>query len=258
MSKPNRQLFLALALTLGVAACGKGEPPKPPEKLTYITASGVAQQDLAVTESAVGAETALGIALDYDPTRIPGKTFYVRLPFPEHVASRLKIGQTVTLTGFADEGRSAQGRIREIRPALNASTLSREVIVAVNDHRWRPSGSVRGEVVLGVHQGALVVPEQAVVLRPAGNRAGMPHPDVPMPRAPEAPERPAGGGTPGTSAVVYVIEAEVARERVVKTGIARAGMVEIVQGLSGGETVAVDGAGLLTDGARIKLREPGP
>ena len=218
-------LFGALLLS-ALAACGVKEAPKPPEKIVNATVAPVTVKDLPIAESAVGAETAIGLALDYDPTRLSGASFYVRLPFPEHVANRMRVGQTVTLTGFSDPAKTATGTIREIRPALDSTTLSREVIVAASGG-WRPSGSIRGEVVLGVRKNALVVPEQAVVLRPAGS-------------------------------VAYVAEGETVKERVVQQGIQRGGEIEIVSGLNAGETVVVDGATQLTDGAKIKVRDRQP
>lgn len=225
MQKQTISANLALlALLAGLlAGCGNKEPPKPPEKITNVTVARVAQKDLLVTESAVGTETALGVALDYDPTRVSGRTYYIRLPFPEHVANRLKIGQAVTLTSFSGD-KTARGDIREIRPPLNTTTLSRDVIVAVTNDGWRPQGSIRGEVVLGTRPKALVVPEQAVVLRRAG-------------------------------AVVYVVAGDAVKERIVKTGVAREGAIEILEGVQAGETVAVDGAALLSDDAKIKVRE---
>lgn len=223
MTRTTALPVVLLALAALLAGCGNKEPPKPPEKITIVTVARVAQKDLPITESAVGMETALGVALDYDPTRGGGGTFYVRLPFPEHVANQLKLGQTVTLTSFAGD-KKAQGRIREIRPPLNVTTQSRDVIVTVTNAGWRPEGSIRGEVSLGVRRNALIVPEQAVVLRPAGT-------------------------------VVYVVDSEVAKQRSVKTGIVSNGTIEIAEGLKAEETVAVDGASLLSDNARIKVRE---
>ena len=221
----ERSLLLGALVLLALAACGTKEAPKPPEKFTNTTVAPVAVKDLAVVESAVGAETAIGLGLDYDPTRLSGASFYVRLPFPEHVAAQLRIGQTVSLSSFANPTKTASGTIREIRPSLDSTTLSREVIVAVGGG-WRPAGSIRGEVVLGVRKNAMVIPEQAVVLRPTGS-------------------------------VVYVTEGETVKERLVQQGVRRGGEIEIVTGLKAGETVVVDGASQLTDGAKIKVRDGG-
>ncbi len=221
-----RTVVLLCGVALGAGACAKKEEAKPPERVTHVTVAKVVRKDLPITETAVGQETAIGYALDYDPTRVGGGTLTVRLPFPEHVAARLRVGQAVTLSSFGD-ARRVESRIREIRPALNATTLTREVIVSVNRADWNPVGSIRGEVVLGVRKDALIVPEQAVVLRRAGT-------------------------------VVYVLDGDVARERPVKTGIARQGHIEIVSGVQATDTVVVDGAALLTDGARVKVREGTP
>lgn len=221
------RLLAAALLTLALPACGKKEPPKPPERATSITVGRVTQTDLPVIESAVGMESALGQARDYDPTKVKANTFHVRLPFPEHVARQLSVGQNVRLTTFDDTRHVVTGQITEVRPALNTTTQSRDVMVAITSSQWRPLGSIRGEITLGIRRGALMVPEQAVVLRPAG-------------------------------AVVYVIEGEAATERPVRTGAARDGKIEIVSGLKAGESVAVDGASLLSGNARVKVRDNKP
>jgi hypothetical protein len=107
-------------------------------------------------------------------------------------------------------------------------TQTVEVIAEVrNPAGWRPAGSVRGEVILEIHRNMPVVPEQAIVLRPAG-------------------------------AVVYSISDNVAHAHTVKTGIQREGVVEILEGVEPGWTVAVDGASLLSDGARVSVRNAAP
>lgn len=214
-----------LLLLAAITACGKDETSKPAQSAAPITTAAVTQRDLAITESAVGAATSVGMALDYDPTRTAAQIYYVRLPFPEPVAVQLRIGQTVQLTSFAGGKQAVTGRIKEIRPPLNATTLSREVIVTVtNAGSWRPVGSIRGEVVMGMRRGVLVVPEHAVVLRPAGS-------------------------------VVYVLEGEQVRQQTVTTGISSDGVVEIVSGVTAGQRVAVDGASLLTDKTAVSVRD---
>lgn len=216
-----------LLLALAVSGCNRPPAAPPPtEKIVNVTVAAAEQRDLPMTASAVGAETAITAALGYDPTHGSGGTTYIRLPFSEATAAQLKIGQAVTLSNFSNPEHTARGTIRAIRPALNAMTLSREVIVAVPASRdWRPIGSVRGEVVTGVRAKALIVPEQAAVLRPAGT-------------------------------VVYIVENDHVQERRVQTGIVRDGKIEITSGLVATDTVVVDGASLLSDKARIKVREP--
>ena len=219
-------LFSIAALVL--AGCGKKEADKAPEKIVNITTATVKQKDLQVIESAVGNATQLGVAQALDPGQLRRSTFSVRLPFPEQAARQLRVGQSVKLTSFSDPGKVAQARITEIRPALDSSTQTMEVIAELPGGReWYSLGSVRGEVVVGVHRGALLVPEQATVLRPSGT-------------------------------VVYVPENDVAKERTVQTGLTRDGEVEILSGLKAGETVVVDGAGLLSNGAKVRSMTAAP
>ncbi len=226
MSRPVLWVVL-LSFIAATAGCGKQEEPKPPEKTVNVTTTQVVARDLPLTENAVGSETWVGKADTYDPTRDLARTFYIRLPFPLDIVRRLRIGQPVTLTNFED-GRKTTGVIREIRPALSTMTQTVEVIAEVkNPAGWRPAGSVRGEVTLEIHRHMPVVPEQAIVLRPAGS-------------------------------VVYSISDDVAHAHTVKTGIQRDGIVEILEGVEPGWTVAVDGATLLSDGAKISVRNAAP
>jgi multidrug efflux pump subunit AcrA (membrane-fusion protein) len=226
MSRSSPWIVL-LVFTVIVLGCGKKEEQKPPENVANVTTTQVAARDLPLTESAVGSETWVSQADTYDPTRDLARRIYIRLPFPLDIVRRLKIGQPVTLTNFED-GKKTIGVIREIRPALSTMTQTVEVIAEVNNPGgWRPAGSVRGEVALEIHRNMPVVPEQSIVLRPAG-------------------------------AVVYVISDNVAHAHPVKTGIQREGMIEILEGIQPGWIIAVDGAALLTDGAKVSVRAATP
>jgi len=222
----NRTLAVLLAgLAVLAAGCSKKEADKPIDKFVNVTTAVSVKKDLQITESAVGSTTSLNIAQALDPNSVQRGTLSIRLPFPEHVARQLRIGQSVRLTSFDAAAKTATARVKEIRPALNSSTQTMEVIAELPAGKeWYSIGSVRGDVVVAVRRGATVVPETAVVLRPAGG-------------------------------VVYVPEGDVVKERAVQTGQLRDGEIEIIAGLTAGETVVVDGAGLLSDGARIKRRD---
>lgn len=226
MNRIGKLVLLAVVAVLATG-CGKKVADKPVEKVVNVNTAVAQKKDLTVTESVVGSATSLGVAQALDPTSVRRGSFTIRLPFPEHVARQLRIGQSVQLSSFDNPDRAATARIKEIRPSLNSSTQTLEVIAELPaGHAWHSVGSVRGEVVLSVRRGTTVVPEQAVVLRPAG-------------------------------AVVYVPEGDKVKERTVQTGVQRNGESEILTGLKPGETVVVDGAGMLSDGAKIKVRDSG-
>jgi RND family efflux transporter MFP subunit len=115
--------------------------------------------------------------------------------------------------------------IRELKLMITESNRSVDIIADVTDEAdWQPGASVTGTVVLGQKDAALMVPEQSVVLRPAGE-------------------------------VVYLIKDDTAYQTVVKTGERQNGMVEIIAGLQDSDTIVVDGAGFLTDQAKIKIAD---
>jgi RND family efflux transporter MFP subunit len=147
------------------------------------------------------------------------------LPFPERLAEVLEPGQRVRLEVPAQPGQTTEGRISELRPMVGTGNRAIEAIVSLeNPGTWRPGSSVNGIVILE-ERASVVVPSIGVVRRPAGN-------------------------------VVYVVDADTVSQRIVSTGVRNDGVVEILSGVAAGETVVADGAGFLTDGARIAVREP--
>jgi membrane fusion protein, multidrug efflux system len=151
---------------------------------------------------------------------------HAHLPFPESAAPRLRIGQPVRLSSPLAPDFVVEARIDEIRPTITATSRALDVIVKFDsDGKFRGGGTVNAQVVTGRKPDAIVVPEQSVVLRPAGK-------------------------------VVYVVEGGKVAQRIVQTGHRQAGLTEITAGLAAGETVAVDGAGFLTDNAAVAVSRP--
>jgi RND family efflux transporter MFP subunit len=146
------------------------------------------------------------------------------LLFPESAGNRIRPGLKVALESPAAPGRVIETRIDEIKPTVSAGNRALDAIVRfeADDRMFRGGGSVNARVVIDVKRDALMVPEQSVVLRPAGK-------------------------------VVYVVTHGRVAQRVVETGLKQDGLQEIVKGLASGEVVATDGAGFLTDGAAVAL-----
>jgi membrane fusion protein, multidrug efflux system len=144
------------------------------------------------------------------------------LSFPEHIAAQLKPGLEVRLSSPTSD-KSVISTIHELKPMIVEGNRSVDVIADLFDAPdWQPGASVTGTVVLGKQAAAMMVPEQSVVLRPAGE-------------------------------VVYVVRNNKAYQAIVKTGSHQNGMVELIDGVKDNDIIVMDGAGFLTDNAPIKL-----
>lgn len=150
-----------------------------------------------------------------------------RLPFPETLSGQVQRGMTVHIRAAGSDA-VLVGKITEIRPMAAANNRAFDAYAMFdNPGNWRPGATVNATVVLEEHAEAVTVPEQSVVLRPAGE-------------------------------VVYVAEGGKASQRVVRVGINQDGRVEILEGLQANETVVVDGAGFLSDGAKVTVAASQP
>lgn len=158
---------------------------------------------------------------------VSGRKLRAHLPFPESAASRLRKGQAVILSSPQQPGREIRVSVSEIKPSVSESGRALDAIVDIdNTEGFRPGGTVNAAVVIDKRDDAVLVPEQSVVLRPAGK-------------------------------VVYAVVDGKAVQHVVEVGAKRAGMVEILKGLPAGATVALDGAGFLTHNAAVAVKETG-
>lgn len=162
-------------------------------------------------------------------TLVGTRVLRAQLMLPESAAERIRTGLKVRFSTPAAPERAIEGTINDIKPTVGTANRALNAIVRfeTDDPAFRGGGSVTARIVVAVKDKALVVPEQAIVLRPAGK-------------------------------VVYVIKEGRAEQRVVETGLKQDALQEITKGLSAGEVVAVDGAGFLTNGAPVAFPKPAP
>jgi len=152
---------------------------------------------------------------------VNNKKLRAHIPFPEKLVSKLKSGTPIILKSPTSPN-EITSEIAELKPKLMSDSRSIDVIADIeNQLDWQPGASVKGTIVFSTRQG-LAVPEQSVVLRPAGQ-------------------------------VVYVVNGDKVEQRNVKMGINQNGVIEIISGLEPNEIVALDGAGYLTDQTKVNI-----
>ena len=153
------------------------------------------------------------------------KLLQARLPFPESLALKIKIGQPVKIYSPLTPGEYVPGEVSQLQPSIGLGSRAVMAIIDLDDPgKLRPRATLSGKVLVETRKQAVMVPNISIVRRPDGE-------------------------------VVYVINNDKAEARPIETGVYDSGRVEIISGLNGNETVATDGAAFLTDGASVKLAE---
>jgi RND family efflux transporter MFP subunit len=146
----------------------------------------------------------------------------LRADIPESSAAAARAGQTINVTVDAFPNRTFSGRVVRIGPSLNEQTraLTVEAEVANPGNLLRPGMFAKSQLITSKSAPAVMVPQRAVV-----TVAGL--------------------------SKVFVIENGKVVERLVKTGVLDGDLIEIVEGVKDGETVATSNLDKLQTGALV-------
>lgn len=144
----------------------------------------------------------------------------------ERDASMIRPGQPSTVYSGVETETGLRGEVARISPVVDQSTGTVKVTVelAHRDRLFKPGAFVRVEIRTDTRQGSVLVPKRAIVEED------------------------------GESFVFVAHEDEVSRVKV-EIGYQHGGDVEIVRGLSAGDSVIVAGQGGLKEGSKIRLVE---
>jgi RND family efflux transporter MFP subunit len=147
----------------------------------------------------------------------------IELTVPEQFVASVTVGQPVSFGVDAFPGRTFEGKVRYVSPALRADqrALTVEAVVPNANAELKPGMFATARVEQNRRDAAVLVPESAVRL------------------------------ISGT-ARVFVVNGDRAEERIVTTGQKVDTRVEIVTGLETGERVATANVTQLIDGIKIK------
>ena len=169
----------------------------------------------------MGQEIAIGAKIFRvtDPTPLKASVFV-----PERELARLKPGQSATIAVDALAGRTFPAIVKLVSPTVDAATATFKVTLEVNDPAGdlKPGMFSRVGIVFERRSDTLTIPRVALI------------------------------DTDG-SANVFVVNAGKAEQRPIKTGLANAGKVEVIEGLKGAEQVVIVGQTGLKDGNPVRV-----
>jgi RND family efflux transporter MFP subunit len=146
---------------------------------------------------------------------------------PSHETELLKIGQPLIFTTDAAPGKTFNGRIKFINPAVNQLDRSVKVIAEVPNSSEALKGGLfaQGKIITDQRKGVRQVPRTSLTSWDMAGRAGE----------------------------LFIAENGAARSRKVQTGIAYGDMVEITGGLAASDRIIVRGGFNLKDGDKVKI-----
>lgn len=154
---------------------------------------------------------------------------HVDFTLPQQTLPQLRVGLTVSVSVDAFPERAFAGQLAAIDPALDASTRSVQLRATLENRegKLRPGMFAHVQVLQPEARRVLILPATAVIYAPYGDS-------------------------------VFVIDEErgsgkVARQAFVRLGERRGDYVEVIKGVSQGETVVATGAFKLRNGMSVMI-----
>jgi membrane fusion protein (multidrug efflux system) len=155
----------------------------------------------------------------------------VEFSIAERDSARVALGQEVAVRVSPYPEEVFRGEVSVVSPRIDTRTRTLHVKarIANSDGRLRPGLFARVDLGVATREGALVVPQEAVLLRAEGQ-------------------------------VVYTVHRmdgeDRARRVLVETGLHQGARIEVVSGLAPGDEVVIRGNTALADGVLVARRNP--
>jgi membrane fusion protein (multidrug efflux system) len=153
----------------------------------------------------------------------------VKSAIAERYSGRIKTGQKVRVTVSGSDS-AAMGTVNLMYPSVDVRSRTMGIEIALGPRKnLRPGMSAMVEFVVASRPSALVVPYDAVLVRPSGEK------------------------------IVFTVSDSIAHAHKVSTGIETNTTLEITEGLVAGDKVIIMGQDNIKDGAIVKVMEtPAP
>jgi HlyD family secretion protein len=152
----------------------------------------------------------------------------VKAPFSDTVVAQLKVGDSATVLPTDTSAAELRGQITLLSRSSDPTNRTVEVWVALGNPNGnlRANGAAQITIAAQAKNDAIVVPASAVTLEASNEDEGT---------------------------VMVVDSQSIARETKVTIGIRTSDKIEIAEGLSGGETVVIEGNFSLADGTKVEV-----
>ena len=146
------------------------------------------------------------------------------LHVPEREYRRIESGQKAIIAVDALSGSNFEAVVARISPIVDPETGTFKISIEVSDdsRRLKPGMFGRIDIVLDMHANALQVPRSAIVENAGQNS-------------------------------IFVVSEDVVERRIISTGYAESGQIEVLQGLDDMDEIVVVGQTSLKDGSRISV-----
>ncbi len=153
----------------------------------------------------------------------------LKLEIPERMAPWVKVGQLVDVEVEAFEGKKFQGKVWRISPTVDQAkrTFVTEALIDNSDNSMKPGSYARARVPTDKVERVKVVPARAVAYVFGANK-------------------------------VYVLKDNVVEAKDVKLGDRFDNMIEILEGINEGETIAVTNLARLDTGSKVRIAQGPP
>jgi membrane fusion protein (multidrug efflux system) len=177
--------------------------------------AGLVSERLVQAGEMIRENTPVATIVQVDPLKL-------RTAVQEKFAALITPGLGVRFRVESMPGDDFRGKVAFVSPAVDPATrtFSVEAVVENKDRRLKPGFFAKGVIETGRDENVLAVPADAI-----STLAGVSN--------------------------VFVIENGVVRQQAVKVGVSRDGLVEVVEGLEGEETLALTNLGQLASGVAV-------
>ncbi len=144
--------------------------------------------------------------------------------YPEAYLDMFKKNQKAIITLYNNT--TINSLVKQVKPLINTSNRSIEVLIDIKNNKYniKPGGTAKVSILVNTKNNALLIPEEAVVLRTSG-------------------------------LVAYVVKGQSVKEVPIKIGIHKGNNVEVLSGLKLGDIVAVSGAKYLDNNSLVNFQK---